>query len=116
VRPVTPDPKPTARIIDPDAGRAKVWGERRCRVCCQPYDLTRHHLVPVSLGGDDVDDNIVPLCGDGTRGCHGLVEDFRADYRHALRLTMAAEEVAYVVAKKGEAWLDRYYPRQPPRG
>jgi hypothetical protein len=85
---VTPDPKPTARIIDPDAGRAKVWGERRCRVCCQPYDLTRHHLVPVSLG----------------------------DYRHALRLTMAAEEVAYVVAKKGEAWLDRYYPRQPPRG
>lgn len=119
---VTPDPKPRRRIVDADAGVEKVKREGRCRVCKargvyssepNPYGhvlLTRHHTVPKSAGGDDVDDNIGPVCGDGTVGCHSDIEEYRAGAREAYRLAMTPSEVAYVTARKSLAWLDRHYP------
>jgi 5-methylcytosine-specific restriction endonuclease McrA len=44
------------RIVDPAAGKAKLH-EGACRACGRPLGaarLERHHLVPRSLGGDDV--------------------------------------------------------------
>jgi hypothetical protein len=73
--------------------------------------LSRHHIVPRSSGGDDVEPNIVPLCGDGVRGCHGAVEAWDREARAKLRESLRPEEVAYVIERKGEAWLDRNYPR-----
>jgi hypothetical protein len=72
--------------------------------------VSLHHLVPRSLGGDDLADNLVPLCGDGTRGCHGLVEarDFETLVR--LRRALTVEEVAYIVERKDREFLQRYYP------
>src|SRR6478752_5264783 len=54
------DPKPSARIVDPQAGLEKLGREGRCRLCLKPWTqgLTRHHLVKRSQGGDDVEDNI----------------------------------------------------------
>jgi hypothetical protein len=112
------------RIVDARAGMVKVYQrERRCRVC-GATNVSRHHLVGKGQLGDDVAENIVPLCGDGVRGCHGAVTDgherLGADLvlrdgdavRRALRATMTADEVAYVIGKKGEGWLDLYYPRE----
>jgi len=106
----TPDPKPERRIVDQFAGNDKLRAEGRCRICgapaTGPLGLTRHHLVPRSQQGDDVDDNIVPLCGDGTRGCHAEVEFRTAGYRARLRAKLTPDELAYIIDKKGASWLN----------
>jgi hypothetical protein len=121
-----PDPKPDRRIVDRDAGRLKVWVEGECRVCGHvpsghPLDtLNRMHLVPKGLGGDDVDDNIVPGCGSGTTGCHGLLTSSMEDPHHPEGLTvgearelllanLSVRERAYAETKKYPGWLEDYY-------
>jgi hypothetical protein len=130
---VTPDPKPTPRIIDPNAGAAKLRREGHCRACGRragrharlsrgrpvknAYEyvkLTRHHLVPRSMRGDDLDENLVPLCGDGTMGCHGILETHPSGWEYTamrLRLRLHEDEISYIVQKESQAFLDRYYPR-----
>lgn len=91
--------------------RRRKLGPCRCCGKREPQHLvTLHHLVPKSLGGDDCDANVVPLCGTGTTGCHGLVENFDLVARSKLRASLLPPEVAYVEGKKGAAFLDRYYP------
>jgi 5-methylcytosine-specific restriction endonuclease McrA len=119
---VDPIPRPSRRVRDSQAGFQKVAYEGKCRICRKPavhgmpgvegswWGLTRHHLVPRSQGGDDIDDNLVPLCGDGVSGCHGDVEAYRPGARHSLRIALTRQEVEYVTAKKGRAWLDNAYP------
>jgi len=109
------DPKPAKRIVDPDAGRAKVALQGRCRACGRGGPLNRAHLVPKGQRGDDVDENIVPLCGSGSTGCHGALTDHRNGWllvAAALRADLTADEIAYCIQKKGEDWLDRTYPRR----
>jgi hypothetical protein len=73
LRDFTPDPKAPERIRDTDALRRKLLSDRECRAhggsASDP-----HHLIFKSHGGDDVEDNIVPLCHD----CH--MRFHRADY------------------------------------
>jgi 5-methylcytosine-specific restriction endonuclease McrA len=116
---VTADPKPSRRVVDPAAGQAKLAYERVCRACASSrrerawwYRLQRHHLVPRSLGGDDVADNIVPLC----LPCHQDFESspsLRREVAQRVRASLTLAELAYVLAKKSRAWLDRYYPPPP---
>ena len=115
---MTPVPKPQRRIVNREVGAAKIVREARCRVCGSRDALQRHHLVPRSLGGDDLEMNLVPLCGFGARDCHGQFERgiYRPIYGAVIRGTMRPEEVAYVRGKKGEDFLDRYYPVEPPPG
>jgi hypothetical protein len=76
-----------------------------------PLDsLNRAHLVARSQSGDDVESNIVPLCGSGTTGCHGKLHSADAEAAKLLRSRLRDEEVEYVIGRKGEAWLDRIYP------
>ena len=113
-RTATPDFKPPKRIV---ATRSeweiirlfKLEG-KRCRVCVVGFAATLHHLVPKSLGGDDLAPNLIPVCGDGTRGCHGLVEARSLVALEKVRLTLQVEEIEYVYAKKGVTFIDRYYP------
>lgn len=113
---VTPDFKSPKRIVDPRAGMDKVAAEGRCRACGKlptghPLDsLNRAHLVPRSRGGDDVPANIIPLCGSGTSGCHGLSHEHHVPTLRAIRRALKPEEVAYVIAKTSRAWLDRSFP------
>lgn len=119
------DPRPERRIADRKAGIEKVRREGKCRACGLrvPRLLSRAHLVPKGQRGDDIDANIVPLCGDGTRGCHGALTDHHnaswpsllmgwpwTSVASALRRRLSHEEREYILGKKGEDWLSRVYP------
>jgi hypothetical protein len=114
-----PDFKHGPRIVNPKAGIEKVNREGRCRICrivgrhlSQGGTLNRMHLVARSQGGDDVDENIVPGCGSGSSGCHGLIEAWDIGARATLRETFGMEEVAYIVGKKSPDYLEHAYPSE----
>lgn len=72
---MTVDPKPLGgrrRIVDPSAVRRAALRRRECAACGEP-GANGHHVLERDDGGDDVDENIVTLCGSGTRGCHGAI-------------------------------------------
>jgi hypothetical protein len=103
------------RVVNADAGRVKIIDEMRCRACKRFGLVQRHHLVPRSLLGDDVDDNIIPLCLE----CHDRFENsrFRLLVGEAIRPTLTSEEIAYILGRKSVAFLDAYYPlawKRPP--
>lgn len=110
---VTPHPRPDARIVDRTATTRKVLAEPECRACGEPA-ATGHHVIPKSERGDDVLDNIAPVCGSGTTGCHGLTEARDRETRHQL---IRAENVAYVYRKlgpvAGREYLIRNYDYDP---
>jgi hypothetical protein len=122
---VIPIPKPF-RVKDRDVGRDKVFIEGECRICGHvpsghPLDkLNRMHVVPKGVGGDDVIDNIVPGCGSGTTGCHGLLTSRREDPHHPEKMTveeatelflanLSVREREYADTKKYPGWLEDYY-------
>lgn len=115
---ITPYPKPARRIIDPWAARTKKGPHSiiTCRCCGVAYRRTRlhmHHLVPRSRSGDDVPDNLVPLCaGPGTKDCHGLFESHPKTrlFGHLIISNLTPNELAYCRLKMGQGFLDRYYP------
>lgn len=112
------DPRPARRHVASPA----EWNELRaqklgpCRGCDdRPLRLhmTLHHLVGRDLGGDDVADNLIPLCGSGSAGCHGKAEAERDRATLTrIRHSLTPYEAAYVLRKKGEDFLDRYYPEE----
>lgn len=61
-------------------------------------------------GGDDVDANIMPLCGMGPGTCHAAMEANDEETRHLIRLKMTPEEEDYVRQKKGHGWLNTRFP------
>lgn len=77
---------------------------------CNEWARTMHHLVPRSLGGEDVLENVVPVCGDGTRGCHGLLEANDPEARRALRKKLLGCHTDYITMTKSPHFLDLYYP------
>lgn len=83
--------------------------DRRCLLCPEQA-WTLHHLVPRSLGGDDVRENLVPLCGSGTTGCHGLIEANNVTARRKLRQRLRGFHIDYITATKSPHFLDEYYP------
>lgn len=107
----TPDPKPSKR----KKASPKQWRrlrEKRALRCtiCGALPTSLHHIVPRSLGGDDVDENLVALCGDGTTGCHGLVEARDPHAVARLRAGLTPEQLKYVLEKKGPSFLARHLP------
>jgi len=47
---------------------------RKCFMCGEVKSLTRHHVIPKSFGGTEVDDYKITLCED----CHKFVH-FKID-------------------------------------
>lgn len=83
-----------------------------CRVCCDPATNGRlygriqlHHLLSRAQGGDDVVENIVPLCPE----CHERVTRRCADECLALADNLEDGEYAYLIGKLGEGALERLY-------
>ena len=83
-----------------------------CRVCGDPCSNGRvfgtiqfHHLVSRAHGGDDVADNIVPLCPR----CHEVVTRGWDTARELLAASLSDAEYAYVVAKLGEGGMERIF-------
>ena len=91
--------------------------ERSCRLGmpgCLGVAHTGHHLVPRGGPhyGDDVPANIIPTCGCGTTGCHGLIEGYDVEARAKLARSLTPEEWSYLVSKMGgkqaaTEWLAR---------
>lgn len=125
------DPKPAARIVDPKAqpldGTPLVTGicplcDRGLRARVQfRLPLSRHHVVPKGQGGDDVPENLVWSCGDGTSGCHGVLTHRNRDGESGLTFKQVGEALvdyvlcdvpevnSYAARKKHATWLIEYY-------
>lgn len=85
-----------------------------CRVCCDPGRnggafgrIQLHHVVPrdAPYFGDDVADNIVPLCPL----CHDRVTRRVWLESQELCETLTDAEYAYAVGKAGEGFAERIY-------
>lgn len=114
-----PDPKPTfarirpshkIRIVNPAAVVAKVLAERECRVCGKPASNGDHIIQKGAPHyGDDVEENVVPLCGTGTSGCHGKKHDRDPETMLIYGERLKPDEIEYVRSKlgqeEGDAWL-----------
>lgn len=103
----TANPRPVRRRRDPNAGRRKCLSpESECRLCGARRSLERHHLVPRSQTGDDVDENLIPLCTP----CHRKVTENDPEALALLRGRLFPEEEAYCAFRMGWGWLERRYP------
>jgi len=113
---VETDFKPPARIVDRYVltqvmNRHKASGGR-CVACRKGYAQDPHHVVFKSAGGDDVEDNIVPLCVfcHGTFH-HGLPEDREAVAENIGR-ALKERHIRYVLRKLGVGAGDDYLRRR----
>lgn len=89
-------------------------------VCCGRAATSWHHRVPEGRGGPTDRFNCIPVCGDGTRGCHGWIEHHRAEALRAYLLIPGGFErgryvgpdFVYRARYNGEAWDDErgWYP------
>jgi hypothetical protein len=104
------DPKPPRRVKATLAEWKRIRDEKLgpCRVCGS-HPTTLHHILSKSLGGDDIADNLVAVCGSGTTGCHGLIEAFDPWACSLLGQRLTDAERAYVVARKGAYFLESRY-------
>jgi hypothetical protein len=89
---------------------AALWAAKRgpCRVCtAYSFDsvIDPHHLVFREDRGDDVPDNIVPLC----RGCHEALHRRAPAIARLLLSRLSDAEYAYMVQRGGEDYAERAY-------
>jgi len=83
----------------PDALREKLllWCDRHCCLCkkaCGPL-IDVHHIRQKADGGEDTEDNAIPLCFD----CHGIVGHYNAQHpkgnKFSVRELQARREQVY---------------------
>ena len=63
---------PRGRVRDPALLRVLHLRWRECALCENVGPLSLHHINRHPR--DDVEANLIMLCGDGVRGCHGRIE------------------------------------------
>jgi 5-methylcytosine-specific restriction endonuclease McrA len=106
------------RKIASAKGWQKIVDEKQgpCRICSDPASNGRlhsriefHHVVTRQDGGDDIPDNIVPLCPQ----CHGSVTARKAGYGLLLLLSLTVAEHAYMVKRGGKDYPSRVYGAKP---
>lgn len=86
--------------------RAEKLDGMTCRLCLTLWPpLEAHHLISRAALGDDVADNIVPLCPD----CHAEVTQRHRSALRALQQRLLVQERAYVVGKLGEGAMGRLF-------
>lgn len=90
-----------------------------CRACCDPGTngrlygrITLHHVIPRGRGGDDLEDNLVPLCLD----CHRSVEIRTPEPCRRMLAALTDAEYTYAVTKCGEDVFERCYGIEYDRG
>lgn len=107
----SPNPRPLCRKRDAKAGRRKCLSpESECRLCGVRRGLERHHLIPRSQGGEDRDENLVPLCGPFENACHRKITENDPEALSLLRGRLWPEEESFVAFRMGWGWLERRYP------
>lgn len=125
-----PDPKAAPRVKDRKATTRATVG-RECVAGCGQRAANGHHVIGKGQGGDDVVENVAPLCGSGSSGCHGAFHG--TPYKDAAGHRWTKAEVsaavgswivtsppvlAYVLGKlgdtKGRAFIRRVYKTEVP--
>lgn len=118
-------PRPSKRIVNRDFKPldSSPLGNGLCPLCHQGFTwsgYSRAHVVPKGTGGDDVPENAAWICGDGTRGCHGVLTH-RNRGSHGLEYAEVAKAFVrycrqdvpelgeYADGKKHHGWLEDYY-------
>lgn len=112
---MNPDPKPGPRIRDPGLLRTLHLRWHSCHLCGSTGHpiggLSLHHIHKHPR--DDVEANLMMLCGSGTTGCHGDIEARvpAAMIRLARYLVARDDFLAYLIVKlNGERaayeWFD----------
>jgi 5-methylcytosine-specific restriction endonuclease McrA len=83
-----------------------------CRVCGSAASngrvhgrITFHHIVPRDFHGDDLAENIAPLCHD----CHDLVTSRDPQACKTFCASLDDYEYAYSIQKLGEQVFERVY-------
>ena len=128
-----PDPKPAPRVRLTRARYNTLVEQLRvkrplCECGCGRRSQSAHHVLN-RRDGEDIEACLLMLNGDGTRGCHGALTsgwktcDSRGEItpervRSGIRETMETvrrDVLAYVLDRRGQAWLDRYYPQKDSR-
>lgn len=96
------DFKPPPRIRDPKLLSELHYRWRECSLCGNTDRLSLHHILKHPR--DDVEANLVMLCGDGVRGCHGLIEHHDAPTEQRLMhylLSARSDTIFYLKMKLG---------------
>jgi hypothetical protein len=103
-----------SRHVDSRATLRCVLAQRWCS-CCEEPSATGHHVLSRSLGGDDIQANLAAVCGSGTTGCHGLLENADPAARAALGAYLLArrpDTLEYLSDTLGPSaaseWLHRH--------
>ncbi len=120
---VTPHPKDAQLARGPRRYRRKVASPKQwqaiqsakqgpCRACPTVYrngsvppSVQLHHLVSRQDGGDDLADNIVPLCP----ACHRYVTERLPAECKRLLSSLTDAEYAYMIERGGEDYPERAY-------
>ena len=68
---VTRDPKPERRVRDREVLRRFHDQGRECGSCGHGMGVEAHHILSRAQGGDDVLENLFPLCAGCHRALHG---------------------------------------------
>lgn len=101
-------PRPAGRKRDPELLRVLHLRWKECALCfATRYDAGRLSLHHISRHPrDDVEGNLVMLCGDGVRGCHGLIE--------AHELNKQQELARHLREERPDAleYLDERFPQE----
>ena len=84
-----------------------------CRVCSTRSPVMElHHLVTREDFGDDVPENIVPVCSP----CHGAITRRVEPVARLLLSRLSDAEYAYIVQRGGEDYFERAYGIEYDRG
>jgi 5-methylcytosine-specific restriction endonuclease McrA len=121
--PPLPDPKARTLARGPRKYRRKIASPKQwqaiiadklgpCRVCTRPASngsgflkVQFHHIVSREDHGDDVADNILPLCS----WCHDQVTRRDASASRLLFENLTDAEYAYMIERGGEGYPERAY-------
>ena len=101
------------KVASPKRWQAIIQAKQGpCRVCNDPGSnghlygrIQFHHVVSRAQGGDDVQDNIVPLCPT----CHVFVTCRMPESVRLLLASLDDAEYSYAVTKAGEDFFERAY-------
>lgn len=107
-----PDPKPAKRVKLSWRQWAAVrmdMGDPVSQLSGRRAD-SAHHIVPRSLGGGDVVENLMWVTGSGTTGEHGLIEARDPKTLEQVRTSLKPAQLEYVLATIGEDRFKRLYP------
>jgi len=105
------DPKPAKRYrasLDEWAFFRTWFAQERCWICDGAWQEL-HHILARVHGGDDVVENLAPVC----QADHRRIEARDPHARAALRGALMPTNLAYLHDKLGETtlgWLERNYP------